>query len=153
MCTFIVVSKCCKSFNMFSYIQGEKIRTGKLWMKCVTPEQMKARAGKITFCGKHKHHSKTLREIQRLKQDENALKISRGTHLCYNVNLFFLEKISSMLLCLARGKINIHTNKCARLFKSPNDIKVLTCWTVMKPCSQNRGEKLCTTTRVLLSAN
>jgi hypothetical protein len=74
---------------MFSYIQGKKIRTGKLWMKCVTPEQMKARAGKITFCGKHKHHSKTLRDIQRLKQDENALKISRGTHLCYNVNFFF----------------------------------------------------------------
>ena len=89
MCTFIVVSKCCKSFNMFSYIQGEKIRTGKLWMKCVTPEQMKARAGKITFCGKHKHHSKTLREIQRPQQGENALKISRGTHLCFNVNLFF----------------------------------------------------------------
>ena len=36
---------------------------------------MKARAGKITFCDKHKRHSKTLRKERMLKQDENALKI------------------------------------------------------------------------------
>ena len=81
---------------------------------CVDPDEvrdsrlqkeMKAGAEKIPFFEKHKRHSKTLREIQRLKQDENAVKISRRTHFCYHVNLFFfLEKISSMLLSLAREK-------------------------------------------------
>ena len=39
-------------------------------------KQTKAQAGKITFCEKHKHHSKTLRKERMLKQDayENALK-------------------------------------------------------------------------------
>ena len=36
--------------------------------------------------------------------------------MCCDVNFFFLEKISSMLLCLARGKINKHTRKYACLF-------------------------------------
>ena len=60
---------------------------------------MKAGAEKISFFEKHKRHSKTLRKERMLKQDENALKISRRTkHLCYHVNLFFLlEKIPSAL--------------------------------------------------------
>jgi len=44
---------------------------------------MKARAGKITFCEKHKRHSKTLRKERMLKQDENALKIYlQGRNIC-----------------------------------------------------------------------
>ena len=51
----------------------QKIRSGKLWMKCATPKkQMQAREGKITFFEKLKLHSKTLRKKQMLKQDENA---------------------------------------------------------------------------------
>ena len=51
---------------------------------------MKAGAEKITFCEKHKRHSKTLRKERMLKQDENALKISRRTkYLCCDVNFFF----------------------------------------------------------------
>ena len=66
---------------------------------------------KITFCEKHKRHSKTLREIQRLKQDENAVQISRRTHFCYHVNLFFSGENIQMILSLAREKNNIQTKK------------------------------------------
>ena len=51
---------------------------------------MKAGAEKIAFYEKHKPHRKTLRKERMLKQDENALKISRRMkYLCCDANLFF----------------------------------------------------------------
>ena len=52
---------------------GQKIRSGKLWMKCVTPETDESTSRKNNIFEKHKRHSKTLRKKQMLKQDENAL--------------------------------------------------------------------------------
>ena len=62
---------------------------------------MKAGAEEITFCEKHKRHSKTLRKERMLKQDENALKISRRTkHLCYPVSFFvYWRKYPEYLAC------------------------------------------------------
>ena len=69
-----------------------------------------------------------------LKQDENGLKIDKTCVL--PCELFFGRKNP---VCYCRGKINKHTTREC-LFYSPNDVKVLTCSTTMKPFSQNRGE-------------
>ena len=96
----------------------KKWQTVDASMKWATPETDESRSRKITFCEKHKRHSKTLRKERMLKQDENALKrYLQGRNICVAMwTFFFLVKISSMLLCLARGKINKHTRKCACLF-------------------------------------
>ena len=83
--------------------------------------------------------------------------VRRTKHLCYHVNLFFfsffLEKISSILFCLAKGKINKHTGTFFLFFilvsKWCKRCKVFNYNEAMQP---NRGKRLYMTTQVLLSA-